>query len=101
LGEQIKPFNEKASIDDDPDNLSEYIRGLLGISIEDQSKWKDSYEAFNGWKNAVESMDIIVFQTANTNKIDPKEMRGFSISESVLPVIVINSKDQPNGKILL
>ena len=99
LGEQIKPFNDKASIDDDPDNLSEYIRGLLGISIEDQSKWKDSYEAFNSWKNAVESMDIIVFQTANTNKIDPKEMRGFSISESALPVIVINSKDQPNGKI--
>ena len=99
LGEQIKPFNDKASIDDDPDNLSEYIRGLLDISIEDQSKWKDSYEAFNSWKNAVEIMDIIVFQTANTSKIDLKEMRGFSISENVLPVIVINSKDQPNGKI--
>jgi len=99
LGEQIKLFNEKASIDDDPDNLSEYIRGLLGISIEAQSKWKDSYKAFNGWKDAIESLNIIVFQTANTSKIELKEMRGFSISEKVLPVIVINSKDYPNGKI--
>jgi len=100
LGEQIKPFNEKASIDDNFDSLSEYIRGLLGISIEDQAKWKDSYKAFNGWKDAIESLDIIVSQTASTSRIDLKEeMRGFSISENVLPVIVINSKDRPNGKI--
>jgi len=97
LGEQIKPFNDKASIDDDSDKLAEYIRGLLDISIKDQSRWKDPYKAFNAWKNAIESLDIIVFQTAH--KIELKEMRGFSISENVLPVIVINSKDQPNGKI--
>jgi Zn-dependent peptidase ImmA (M78 family)/DNA-binding XRE family transcriptional regulator len=99
LGESIKPFNEKLSIDDEPDNLSEYIRELLGISMEEQSKWKDSHKAFNRWKDAVERLDIIVFQTASTCKIGLKEMRGFSISENALPVIVINSKDQPNGKI--
>jgi Zn-dependent peptidase ImmA (M78 family)/DNA-binding XRE family transcriptional regulator len=97
LGEQTKPFNEKASFGDDPDNLSEYIRGLLGISIENQSKWKD--KAFSRWKDAIESLDIIVSQTASTSRIELEEMRGFSISGNVLPVIVINSKDQPNGKI--
>lgn len=99
LGEDIKPFEERISPDNDVDKNAEYIRNLLGISIEDQSKWNDSYKAFNAWKDAIESLDIMIFQTASASKIELKEMRGISINESIFPIIILNSKDQPNGKI--
>jgi Zn-dependent peptidase ImmA (M78 family) len=44
----------------------------------------------------IESYGILVTQVG---KIPLKEMRAFSISESPLPVIALNSKDMPNGKI--
>jgi len=101
LDEEIKPFDYKASINDDVTVLSEYMRGILGIPIGEQLAWKSSYQAFKSWKSAIENLDILVFQTANINKnqISLDEMRGLSISEEYLPVILINSADAVNGRI--
>lgn len=101
LDEEIPLFEEKASIHDDPDVLSNRIRDLLGISIEEQFQWETRYQALNSWKNAVENSGSLVFQTASTvdSRIKLKEMRGVLMSEEHLPVILINSADAVNGKI--
>lgn len=94
----IKPiqFNYKIKLEEDPEIIGDRIRGILGIDIESQIKWKGSYEALDRWRIAVENTGILVFQVT---RIDIAEMRGFDISKFPLPIIGINSKDTANGKI--
>ena len=99
MEEEFPPLEFHISITDNPENIAHKIRELLGISYEVQSRWRNSYEAFNSWKKAIENLNILVFHTSQTSRIEIEEMRGFSISENIFPAIVINSKDRPNGKL--
>ncbi len=83
-------------VDDDPEQLGPRIRKLLGVTMEQQRKWQEPYVALNSWRSAVESLGVLVFQTS---AVSVEEMRGFSISSDTVPVIVLNSKDHPNGRI--
>lgn len=83
-------------LSDKPENLALKIRELLGISFESQIRWKSLYKAFNQWKKRLEDSGILVFQAS---KINLEEMRAFSISDSPLPVIVLNVKDTVTGRI--
>jgi Zn-dependent peptidase ImmA (M78 family) len=96
LGEDPPKFTGTVSIADDPENTADKIRELAGIHYDDQVAWKSEYEAFNTWRAALENLGIIIFQA---QKVDLNEMRGFSISETPLPVIVLNTKDSPRGRI--
>ena len=78
------------------EDLAARARELLGVSLDDQHAWKDHYAALNGWKNALEELGVLVFHFSG---VDPREVRGFSISERVLPVIALNGGDAPNGRI--
>lgn len=78
-----------------PVEAGDKVRGFLGVSIEQQFKWRDRHQAFNAWKDAVESKGILVFQTAD---LPLHEMRGAAIGVDVFPVILLNGKDYPNGK---
>ena len=69
---------------------------MLGVSVEDQHAWKDQYAALNGWKNGLEEQGVLVFHFSG---VDPREVRGFSLSERVLPVIALNGGDAPNGRV--
>lgn len=99
VNEKIKLFADSISMSEDYDKISKEVRDSLNIDIEKQFSWKDNYEAYNTWKESVESKGVLVFQTAHTSRIKVGEMRGFSISQEKLPVIVINSKDSIKGKI--
>lgn len=72
------------------------IRKLLGVTFEKQLSWKNLYEALNVWKMAIESLGVLVFQSS---EVLVSEMRGFSIYNARYPVIVINAKDSPAGRI--
>ncbi len=72
------------------------IRKLLGITLEKQLAWNGLYEALNAWKEAIENLGVLVFQSSEVAVI---EMRGFSIYNIHYPVIVINAKDSPAGRI--
>jgi len=84
-----------ASLKDDPESFAKGLRNALRLSQEDQSRWRNQYEAFAEWRSKIENLGILVFQTGRSPQqfIDTKEARGFSISEEVLPVIVVNGKD--------
>lgn len=72
------------------------IRQLLGITFEKQLSWKSLYDALNAWKLAIENLGVLVFQSS---EVAVAEMRGFSIYNVRYPVIVINAKDSPAGRI--
>jgi Zn-dependent peptidase ImmA (M78 family) len=72
------------------------IRELLDVNWQTQTEWANAYEALNAWRGAVEEKGVLVFQTSG---IKLEEMRGTCIPDQPLPVILLNSKDAPHGRI--
>jgi Zn-dependent peptidase ImmA (M78 family) len=72
------------------------IRQLLGISWEQQISWSSPHEALNAWRTAIERLGVLVFQASG---VALEEMRGTCIPDQPLPVVVLNSKDAPHGRI--
>lgn len=90
------PFELAANLSEPPSAAAERIRRALGISWSQQLLWRDPYVALKAWRQAVETLGVLVFQVP---RVSLEEMRGFSISEFPLPVIGVNSKDHPHGRI--
>ena len=86
----------QASVEEHVTDVARRIRSLLGISIQEQKRWKDSYAALNGWRQAVQQCGVLVFQARG---VKVTEMRGFSVTEEPMPLIVLNTKDAPNGRV--
>lgn len=96
MGDAFKPFNYKASNNENPEELGKTWRKKFGITKEIQKAFRSEYDAFNFWKRAIESFDILVFQ-ASLDSLE--EMRGLAIYEAKFPIIMLNTKDSPRGKI--
>lgn len=93
----IASFQLDGSTSDDPNILAERIRDTLKVSTESQRRWEgDEYLALREWISAVERLGILVFQASG---IDIQMMRGFSLAERPLPVIVLNGSDSVRGRI--
>src|SRR5271157_16384 len=88
-------FIGSVKIDDDPENVAQWIREYLKITPDLQGKWKDDFHAFNGWRLAIENSDILVFLVP---KVSVEEMRGFSIPNPPFPAIALNRKDSPAAR---
>lgn len=80
----------------DADRLAREARQLLGVGLQEQCAWRTRYEALNGWIAALERVGVLVSQTG---AVSLDEMRGFSISAEPFPVIVVNAKDSPRGRV--
>jgi Zn-dependent peptidase ImmA (M78 family) len=96
LDVQPPRFELAAKISNDPEEVAELLRKALAVSIHDQLSWRSDKRALETWIGAVERLGALVFQTGDVPR---DEMRGFSISEEVLPVIVLSGKDHPHGRI--
>ena len=61
----------------------------------------DPYAALKFWKQTIEAKGILVCQTSvNTHlSVELETVRGFCIAQRPFPVIVVNSKDLPYGRI--
>lgn len=96
LGEAPPRFTATANLSMNPEAVAEQIRGLLNISQQQQYDFDGEYPALHAWRNAIEHSGIMVFQATGVKR---NEMRGFSISENPLPVIVVNNKDAPQARV--
>ncbi len=94
-GASPQPFSVRGEPSDD-EGLGARLRSLLGVTLDDQVKWRGDYQPLNAWVAALEARDVLVFQASH---ISVEEMRGFSISERTFPVIVLNSKDSPRARV--
>lgn len=95
LGSLPPVIDVRASLDEAPSAVAKRIREYLGVTFDAQTQWRQPYDPFNNWRARIEEKGILVFQA---NNVSLDEMRGFSISENRLPVIVVNTKDTPNGR---
>jgi transcriptional regulator with XRE-family HTH domain len=96
LDEDPPQFLIRASKRDDPENLARRIRDCLGITKEIQASFGGEHKAFNWWRNSLEAKGILAFQAT---EVPVSEMRGFSLADRPLPVIVTNIKDSPLARI--
>jgi Zn-dependent peptidase ImmA (M78 family) len=96
IGESPPRLNLKVNLNRNPELVAREIRQQLGIGKDDQLKWPGYHAAFNSWKKALETYGILIFQAP---RISPAEMRGFSLSQKPLPIIVINTSDWIGARI--
>lgn len=95
LGDEVDRFDFTTSLNEDPEALGNKWRMQLGATVEITSKWRSEYDAFNFWRSAIESLDVLVFQ-AQVESLD--QFRGIAIYHEVIPIIILNTKDTPRGK---
>ena len=96
LGEPFPTLPVTLNLADDSEAAGRHTRDVLGVTLEAQLAWKDDREAFNAWRTALENLGVPIFQAVG---VSVEEMRGFSISERPLPVVVVNRKDALRGRI--
>lgn len=80
---------------EDPERAAAAIREHLGITVAEQKTWRRAGVGFRHWRDALEQIGVLVFQTV---RVDVKEMRGFSLVEPRLPVILLNGGDAHAGR---
>ena len=75
------------------------ITEFLGVSREHLQEANNPHVALKFWKRTVEAKGILVCQTNTHLSVNLGTVRGFCIAQRPFPVIVINSKDSPYGRI--
>ena len=83
----------KVSIKDNPASAATRFREFIGLTIEEQKKWKPE-ESFDNFKRYVEKIGIYVFQL----HMPFEEARAFSLTDDY-PIVVLNTEDAKNGRI--
>ncbi len=85
----------RANLRASPERLAERERKRLGISLQQQSRWRDRREAFRTWRLALEGLGLLVFRF----RMPLAETRGFSLTDNEPQAIVANSQDRLNPQI--
>jgi DNA-binding XRE family transcriptional regulator len=88
LGDTIELRRVQGSLRDDPEELADRARRLLGISITDQIRWRDAFNALAQWRAALERTGLLTLQFS----MPREDARGFSLDSERLPVIVVTTK---------
>jgi len=89
-------FISSINLNIDPENVGKKILNLLDLNFAHRKDWNTKYDAFNGWKERIEGIGVLIFQIS---RIDTEEMRGFSIPKTPYPTIVVNQGDSVLGRI--
>lgn len=92
---EIPIFRAKTTLDSNVVEVGRQIRSILKINETEQTKLNNQYQTLNFWREAIESSGVLVFQSS----IELSQMRGFSLGDFPLPVIVVNKKDIPRARI--
>ena len=84
-----------------PERAAQKIREFLQFNTGLLQQCNDDRSALKLWRRIVEAKGILVCQTSVNShlSIDLETVRGFCIAQKPLPVIVVNPKDSPYGRI--
>jgi Zn-dependent peptidase ImmA (M78 family)/DNA-binding XRE family transcriptional regulator len=96
LGDDPPEVTLRAEQRDGAETVGERLRTFLGVRYGIQYAWRDHYEALREWTRAAERRGILVFQFSD---VEVQEARGFSLPNAPLPIVALNGKDSPRGRI--
>lgn len=102
--QEVQPlsFVGRFSTGDDVRKVAADIRAELSVDVEQGQRTWDVY--FRQLVNAAEHIGILIMRSGivgnNTHrKLDVGEFRGFAISDSLAPLVFINSADAPTARL--
>ncbi len=86
---------------DPPERAAQEIREFLQFNTDLLQQCNDDRSALKFWRQIVEERGILVCQTSVNShlSLELETVRGFCIAQKPLPVIVVNPKDSPYGRI--
>ena len=101
LGESAPQVTLELSKADAPERAAQEIREFLQFNTELLQQCNDDRSALKFWRKIVEETGILVCQTSVNShlSLELETARGFCIAQKPLPVIVVNPKDSPYGRI--
>ena len=94
LGQAVTEFRTPVHLSEGAQEVGRRLRSLLGVSTPEQLGWRDEWQAWRRWREAVESVGVLVFQFP---KVTLDQARGVSLLRFPLPVIGVNSKEGAPG----
>lgn len=83
------------SLTDEPKDVAARWRKIFDLSFEKQKKTKDAYKLFSYLRDALENLNLLVFQFS----IPVEDARGFTLADENPSVIVVSSKDRIEARI--
>jgi Zn-dependent peptidase ImmA (M78 family) len=69
------------------DTMAARVRDYLGISLDQQTAWREADEALKEWRQALYRVGIFVFKDA----FREESFSGFSLYDDVFPIIYVNN----------
>jgi Zn-dependent peptidase ImmA (M78 family)/transcriptional regulator with XRE-family HTH domain len=90
------PFTPKTTLQANPEQTGQQIRRFLDVTIAEQKISHRTGDNYRLWRSKIEAKDILVFQITG---LATKQMLGMSLSFDILPVIGVNRKLKPNGRV--
>lgn len=94
--EQPKRFVGTVRLGESVETVAKRAIKLTGMPMPARRNWRTQYDALNGWKDAIERQGVLVM---HVNRVSIEEVRGIVIAEPVFPLIAVNGKDSPAGRI--
>jgi Zn-dependent peptidase ImmA (M78 family) len=70
-----------------PDTMAARVRDYLGVSLDQQTAWRDVDEALKEWRQTLYRVGIFVFKDA----FREERFSGFSLYDEVFPIIYVNN----------
>lgn len=96
IGEDPRIFGASANTNESVEDVGSRMRSAIGVSLENQTGWRSGNDAFRQWRLGLEAAGILTMQATD---VSVDEVRGFSVSLRPLPIVVVNIKDSPRGRI--
>jgi Zn-dependent peptidase ImmA (M78 family) len=94
LQQGIAPGFEGANLLSGPEQVAQRERERIGVSVEEQEKWRHEWEAYRKWRAEIERQNVLVFQFP----MPVEDARGFSLGDDVPNAIAVNSSDAIRAK---
>ncbi|MFI9805056.1 ImmA/IrrE family metallo-endopeptidase [Streptomyces sp. NPDC052301] len=97
-------FVGSARLSDNPLTVAGHVRQLLRFEIEDRVSFPSWKEALRGLIDRIENAGVLVMVNGivgvdTHRKLDPREFRGFALSDPVAPLIFVNGADTKAAQI--
>ncbi len=97
LDEESPWLSLEIGASDHPAELGARARTMLGVELDRQREWQDpdGYTPLWAWIQAVERLGVLVMQDGSMRL---EKMRGFAAMHDTVPMIVVNTKDDPRSR---
>lgn len=93
-----------SSLKDKPEDVAARISAAIGFDIASRNKCRNYEETLRLLIQKADDVGILVMVSGvvfsnNNRKLDPKEFRGFAISDPLAPLVFVNGSDSKAGQI--